>query len=380
MHGIVRAAYREQVATRIVFFVAGLGTAAWAPLVPYAKARVALDDASLGLVLLCFGMGSIVTMPLTGVLAGRFGCRVVILASGIGVCATLPLLAIAATVPHLAVALFLFGAAVGTVDVAMNIQAVMVEKASGRAMMSGFHGLFSVGGFAGAGGASAVLWLGLSPPETASCVVAVLAILLAMSAGGLLTYGNDGGGKAPLFVLPRGPVILIGLLCCMVFLAEGAMLDWSALFLTTLRGFAHSHGGIGYAVFAICMTLGRLTGDRIVRALGSVRVLLFGGAGAGAGFLVTVLVPSAAASLIGFGLIGLGASNIVPVLFSTVGRQTIMPQNLAVAAITTLGYAGILAGPALIGFIANATSLDVAFAVLACMMLAVGASARVAKR
>ncbi|MBW8807822.1 MAG: MFS transporter, partial [Lysobacter sp.] len=139
----------ERLSTRIAFFIAGLAMAAWAPLVPYAKARTGVDDGTLGLLLLALGAGSLVTMPLTGAIAGRYGCRRVILLASAVVCASLPLLAHFSDVPSMALTLFVFGAAIGSIDVAINIQAVIVEKASGRALMSGFHGFFSVGGIAG---------------------------------------------------------------------------------------------------------------------------------------------------------------------------------------------------------------------------------------
>jgi fucose permease len=148
------------------------------------------------------------------------------------------------------------------------------------------------------------------------------------------------------------------------------------LLLTGGRGLAANWGGLGYAAFAVAMTAGRLSGDRVVRRAGGKRVLLLGGLCAAGGFFVVVLAPSVFAALAGFVLIGLGASNIVPILFSAAGRQRVMPASLAIGAITTIGYAGILAGPALIGFVAHAASLNLAFAGLGCAMLLVAASAR----
>jgi len=367
---------KQRLSTRLAFLVAGLAMSAWAPLVPYAKARVGLDEAGLGLLLLCLGCGSLLAMPLTGVLSSRFGCRRVVLASGFLACLILPALAFAPTPLSLGAALFLFGGAIGTLDVAMNIQAVIVERESGGALMSGFHGLYSVGGFAGAGSMALLLWAGLGP-FAASAVLAVIVAVILLCAGPYLLREPDAGERdAPLFVMPHGAVIMIGALCFIVFLAEGAMLDWSALLLTGGRGLAANWGGLGYASFAVAMTAGRLTGDQVVRRAGGKRVLLFGGLCAAGGFFVAVLAPSALAALAGFVLIGLGASNIVPLLFSAAGRQRVMPASLAIGAITTLGYAGILAGPALIGFIAHAASLNLAFAGLGCAMLLVAASAR----
>ncbi|MFM1260062.1 MFS transporter [Yersinia enterocolitica] len=317
----VQPGVAQQVSTRLAFFISGLGMAAWAPLVPFAKERIGLNDASLGLLLLCIGVGSMLAMPLTGVLTAKWGCRAVILLAGAVLCLDLPLLVLMNTPVTMALALLVFGAAMGIIDVAMNIQAVIVEKASGRAMMSGFHGLFSVG------------W-----------------------------------------------VMFIGFLCFVMFLAEGSMLDWSAVFLTTLRGMDPSQAGMGYAVFAIAMTLGRLNGDRIVNGLGRYKVLLGGSLCAAVGIIIAISIDSPIAALIGFMLVGLGASNVVPILFTAAGNQTVMPANLAVASITTIGYAGILAGPAAIGFVAQLSNLSVAFGCVAVLLLTVTASAKAVTR
>ncbi|VEI67788.1 MFS transporter [Serratia rubidaea] len=369
----------EQIATRIAFFVSGLGMAAWAPLVPFAKLRLNLDDGSLGLLLLCIGAGSLLAMPLTGLLTGKLGCRRVILLAGLALCIDLPLLVLMDSTPGMGLALLLFGAAIGMIDVAMNIQAVIVERASGRAMMSGFHGFFSVGGIAGAGGVSLLLWLGLSPLAAVLATVLTIVLLLALAQKNLLrdSDAQDGG---PLFVLPRGWVMFIGALCFIMFLAEGSMLDWSALFLTTLRGVDHSQAGLGYALFSIAMTIGRLNGDRVVNALGRHKMLLLGSLCAAVGLALAVVCDSAAIALLGFMLVGLGASNVVPILFSAAGNQHDMPANLAIASVTTLGYAGILAGPALIGFIAQVSSLTVAFGCVTVLLLAVTASAKAVTR
>ncbi|KQW93836.1 MFS transporter [Massilia sp. Root418] len=369
----------HRLSTRLGFLTAGITMAAWAPLVPYAKERLHIEAAQLGMLLLCLGVGSLLAMPVTGALTTRFGCRPVVLLSGALVCAVLPFLAIAPSPLLLGVTLFLFGATIGTLDVAINVQAVQVEKASGGALMSGFHGMFSVGGIAGAGGMAALLWAGMDTLMASVLVAAVAAAALAAAAPNLLpAAATQSGGKEDrrLFVVPRGAVAVIGLLCFACFMAEGAVLDWSALLLTTATGISADQGGLGYAAFAVAMTLGRFTGDRIVARFGRQRVLLAGGLCAAAGFFTAVAAPTPAVALLGFVLIGLGASNIVPILFTAAGNQHDMPAGLAVGAITTIGYAGILAGPALIGFIAHASSLQMAFAGLGCAMLLVAASSR----
>lgn len=376
----VPAARREQIATRAIFLVVGVVMAGFAPLVPLAKARLGLEEGALGLLLLCLGLGSIFAMPVTGLLTARWGCRPVIAIASVIMVGAFPFLAIADSWLTMAIAIAIFGASLGTVDVAMNIQAVMVERDSGKPMMSGFHGLFSLGGFAGAGGMSGLIGLAGLSPLVAAIIVSVASLLLVgLSLTGLLPYGDNGGEKSPPFVLPKGSVLVLGILCLLTFLAEGSVLDWSAVFLTSVRGADIGLAGLGYAAFAVAMTGGRLAGDRIRLWLGERRVILFGGLIGAAGFAVVLLVPSVYVGLVGYFLVGVGASNIVPVLFSAAGRTRDMPPGLAITAISTLGYLGLLAGPALIGFVAHLTSLTFAFLLLSAALLVVAASYKLAK-
>ncbi|WP_318365425.1 MFS transporter [Enterobacter sp.] len=361
----------EQRATRMVFFMAGFATAAWAALVPFAKYNTGVSDGTLGLLLLCLGGGALVAMPLTGMLTARFGCRRVMVVSVLIFSAILPLLAVTSDARLLALALLLFGIGVGTTDCAMNVQAIIVEKASPRPLMSGFHGFYSVGGIAGAGAMSGMMSLGLSASAASLATTIIVLLLLTLCVRGFLTYANPQEG--PAFAVPHGIVLLLGAVCFIVFLAEGAVLDWSAVYLTEYRGLSEARGGLGFACFAATMTLGRLTGDRIVARLGQQRVVFTGALVAAAGILLTVWGGSWELALVGYALVGMGCANIVPVMFSAIGRQTAMPQVLAVPAVTTLGYMGVLAGPASIGGIAHHSSLAVAFIVVAIAMLAVAA-------
>ncbi|QTF09426.1 MFS transporter [Brenneria izadpanahii] len=366
---------KAQTATRIIFFIAGFAMASWAPLVPFVKERLAVNDASLGMLLLSLGIGSLLAMPFAGLLTGKLGCRTVILSAGALLCLVLPMLTQADTLPLMAVTLLFFGATIGTIDVSMNIQAVIVEQASGRAMMSGFHGFFSVGGIAGAGGVSALLWLGLTPIMAILVIVALCLALFSLAQNHLLRTTNQ-VDRTPLFVIPRGWIMFIGLLCFIMFLAEGAILDWSALFLNAERRLNHAQAGIGYAAFSVAMTLGRLNGDRIVNTLGRYAILAGGSLCAASGLLLAIGIDNAAASIFGFVMVGIGASNVVPILFSAAGNQKVMPANLAIASITTVGYAGILIGPTLLGFIAQISNLAMAFGCVALLLLIVSISAR----
>ncbi len=363
----------ERATTRAAFFVLGVGVSAWATLVPYAKARLVLDEADLGLLLLCVGVGSLVAMPFAGTLTGRFGCRKVLLASLPVFLGVLPLLASVESTAIMALCLLLFGASMGLMDVALNIQSVFVEQAAGKPLMSGFHGLYSVGGAVGAGGM--VVLLGLMPPLYAVGVAcAALVALLAAYGRHFIPYGSGGGG--PLFVVPRGIVLLIGVLCFIMYLGEGTILDWSALFMTVERGVEPSRAGLAYGCFSVTMVLGRLFGDRIVQRFGDARILFWGSLCAAAGFGVVIAAPWAWASFLGFAVVGIGVSNIVPVLFSATARQTFMPLSLAISAVTTIGYSGVLTGPALMGFVAHASSLFVVFGIVLAMLCFVAAVSR----
>lgn len=364
----------EQHATRAAFFLPGFATAAWAPLVPFAKTRTGLDEGSLGLVLLCLGAGSLVSMPLAGMFAARHGCRAVMIATLLLVIGSLPLLAIAPSPWTLGLALFVFGAGVGACDCTMNIQAVMVERDGGRPMMSGFHAFYSIGGAVGAAAMTALLALQLPPWLVCLMAAAVMVVLLALSLPFWRRERAPSG--APVFAVPRGVVLGIGVLCFVAFLAEGAMLDWSAVFLHDVQHVHPSRAGLGFMTFAIAMTVTRLVGDGVVARLGRHRTILLGSLVAVAGFAGVTFAPSLALALVGYALVGLGCANIVPALFSMAGNQRAMPESLAIPAITTLGYAGVLAGPALIGFVAQGSSLVVAFCAVATALLLIGVAAR----
>lgn len=370
---------RVNLGTRLVFLIAGLSMSAWAPLVPFASQRLQLTGASLGGLLLCLGIGSLAAMPVTGALVARFGCRCVMLCSTLVVLAVLPLLATLNVMWLMAATLMVFGAGLGMLDVAMNVQAVEVEKAAAKPMMSGFHGFFSLGGILGAGAVSLLLGAGLTPLQAVGVIMLLMVLLLLCSLPTLMTERLHQPDQ-PWLVIPRGWVAFLGCLCFILFLAEGAVLDWSALLLLQSPGMSVAHAGLGYAIFSIAMTLGRLTGDKVIQRFGRYPVMLTGALAAAAGMTLAVLLPWPQAALLAFLLVGFGLANTVPMLFNAAGNQQDMPANLAISAMTTLGYAGILSGPALIGFISQWLSLSGAFLLIALLLLAVAASARLVAR
>lgn len=257
----------EQHATRAIFFVGGFGAASWAPLVPLLKARLGIAEDVLGMLLLCIGIGSLLTMPLSGAAAVRLGCRKVLTAAGLVYAALLLLLCTVSSFGMAVPLLLIFGATMGCIDVVVNIQAVIVEKAAGRRLMSGMHALWSVGGFAGAGLFG--IWVGtfaLTPLLSTIIAAAIMVLVTLAASRHLLPYGGDAGGK--LLALPKGIVTFVGIIACIAFLVEGAIMDWGGVFLTTVRHFDMSLAGTAFTVFSAAMLTMRLFGDWTVQKLG----------------------------------------------------------------------------------------------------------------
>ncbi|WP_346350575.1 MFS transporter [Oceanimonas sp. AH20CE76] len=358
-------------ATKLAFFIAGFGLACWAPMVPYAKARLGASHAELGTVLLFLGLGSVLGMPAAGTLAGRLGSKAIIVAGSVGLLLALPMMAGASTGLALGAALFLFGLSLGAVDVAANIHGTEVQTRAGRPLMSSFHGLYSVGGLVGAAGMTAALSFGLGIVASAMIASAIIVTCIAVAISRLLATRAPVQSEGSFFVMPHGIVVLLGVMALLIFLVEGAVLDWGAVLLSEYRDVSIGNAGAGYVVFALTMTIARLVGDRFVLAVGNRATLLIGSALTLAGIALATWGSSFALILVGFGIAGFGAANIVPVLFSLAGTQKMMPAGYAIAATSTLGYLGVFLGPAVIGYAAGLIGLPAAFGALAALMVIV---------
>ncbi|TDE14603.1 MFS transporter [Dyadobacter psychrotolerans] len=363
-------------ASMLIFLVCGIGLSSWAPMVPFAKTNLNLDEAALGLVLLSLGLGAILMMPFSGFLINKYGSRKVTLAAATVIALILPNLLLASSAIQLSIALFIFGAAIGSIDVAMNAHAVLVQERYGKHIMSSFHGMFSLGGLLGSIGLGFLIKFGLSPTIAAVSISGLLLFIAASQYRYLFPHCQENSVESFSFALPRGPVLILGLMCFVFFLAEGALLDWSAVFLQFNRGYEPSMAGLGYAAFSIAMAVMRLTGDNIVNKIGSYKVVLYGALLSSAGYFIAVSIPWPGAALIGFILVGLGAANVVPVFFTAAGNVPNVATSVSLAAVTTLGYSGQLAGPAMIGFIAEMTSLPVALGFVGVLLLIVAVTYR----
>ena len=359
---------REANATRAIFFVSGFGAASWAPLVPVLRGRLAIGDDLLGVLLLCIGIGSLLVMPIAGVLAERIGCRRVLIVSAVLYAASLLSICFVNSFWMAVPVIFFFGGLMGCMDVVMNIAAVIVEQGIGLRIMSGMHGFWSLGGFVGAGLYG--VWVGLAGLTAFQSTLIAAVLMLALTAvfgRHLIPYGGGGGGS--LIAIPRGIVAFVGVTAFIAFLSEGAVMDWSGVYLTTVRGMDLSLAGVGFSVFSGAMLLMRFLGDHVIQRIGQFPVAVGGALLAFVGILLVMFAPVNTLLYLGFFAIGIGSANIVPVFFSLMGRQSVMPVGTAVSAVSTMGYLGILAGPAAIGFVSAQTNLMTAFGMIAALCI-----------
>ena len=366
----------QRLSTRFSFFGLGFATAAWAPLIPFAQQRLHFNHADFGLLLLCSGLGAMLAMPATGKIVQRIGCRVPIGFALLLLAVLLPSLSLWTTPLMMAITLFLFGTAAGSLGVALNIQAVVVEKNSLKSLMSGFHGMASLGGLAGVLTITALLALSISSVMSAFAVSLLLVIIVFLSVPynikaveNTLLEASSKVKKSIRQRLPQPLIILIGIACFIIFMTEGAAMDWSGIYLTQQYGVNTAFAGLAYTFFAIAMTTGRFTGHYLIRYFGEKKLLTYSAICATLGLALVSIAPYWWLVLVGYTLVGTGCSNIVPIMFSRAGRQTVMPSAVALSCVSTMAYTGILVGPAFIGMVSELIGLSTVFMALSGLLL-----------
>ena len=366
----------QRLSTRFSFFGLGFATAAWAPLIPFAQQRLHFNHADFGLLLLCSGLGAMLAMPATGKIVQRVGCRVPIGFALLLLAVLLPSLSLWTTPLMMAITLFLFGTAAGSLGVALNIQAVVVEKNSLKSLMSGFHGMASLGGLAGVLTITALLALSISAVMSAFAVSLLLVIIVFLSVPynikaveNTLLEASSKVKKSIRQRLPQPLIILIGIACFIIFMTEGAAMDWSGIYLTQQYGVNTTFAGLAYTFFAIAMTTGRFTGHYLIRYFGEKKLLTYSAICATLGLALVSIAPYWWLVLVGYTLVGTGCSNIVPIMFSRAGRQTVMPSAVALSCVSTMAYTGILVGPAFIGMVSELIGLSTVFMALSGLLL-----------
>jgi MFS family permease len=361
---------KERFATLAIFLANGLGIGAWAVEVPRVKEMLGLTDTMLGLALFAFALGAIIAMPLAGKLAPRMGSGRATALLGVAFAVLLPLPALMPNFACLALVLFALGASNGALDVSMNGHASTIESRWHAPIMSSFHAAWSFGGLLGAAFGAAIqkaspsVSAGLAIPAAVVGALVVTAALVALrdlraSRDIHDTHGMEESEASHGLAIPSAAVMKLAMLAFLCMLVEGAVADWSAVFLrATLNGDA-SAAALGYTSFAFAMAACRVIGDVSVKRLGSRSVVAIGGVISAVGLALVLGWPSAATACVGFALVGVGLANIVPVIFSAAGRSTPVPAT-GVSMAATAGYAGFLIGPPLIGFGAGVVGLRLA--------------------
>lgn len=362
-----------------VFLLNGAGIGLWAAHVPTVQARMGIDTGMLSMVLLTVAAGALLAMPLMGGLTGRWGTRRMVLLSGFAFAAMTPLIMGAPSLPLLFIAAFLFGVSNGALDVAMNANASEVESARGLPTMSSFHGFFSLGGLFGAGIGGLLVGQGLGHGQGALMVGVVTAVVLALSASRVMGFAASHGAGSH-FSLPRGAALSLGLLALLCFAVEGALVDWSALLMQERTGATAASAALGFSAFSIAMAACRFAGDRLIVRFGALRIMVIGGLAMFAGLALAVASTHFVLSAVGFALVGLGAANVVPLLFGAAARIPGMSAGNGVAAVATLGYGGLLLAPPVLGWVAMHSSIMVALGGLSLSGLVIALSARIIRR
>lgn len=370
--------YRVRIlAAASAFALNGFSFGIWAARIPAVKAQTGLDDAGLGFALLGASIGAVLTMTFAGWLGSRFGTHVMTPLALVGCAAMLPLEGGAWSYASLTVALLIFGVCQGTMDVNMNANGVAVEHAGGGRIMSRLHASWSIGAFVGALISSEVAALGIGPfPEfTAEAVfllVAAVFIRLAMLPD---KHAEPGGLRRP-----TGPLVLLGFLALVGLMAEGSASDWSGVYLQHSLSASEGTAGLAVTAFTGCMATARLAGDRLSVVLGSARLVGSGALLAALGLATALAAPIPAVAIAGFGLMGIGLAAVVPTLFRAAGSQPGIPASVGIAAVSTMGYAGGLVGPAVIGSVSKATSLRVSLGMVLMLLVVLSLAARRALR
>ena len=344
----------------VIFAASGAGMATWFPYIPYVQDQLDLSNAALGLCLLGAPVGSILASQVSTLLIARLGSRSLTLLTNLGFFLVLPFLVIAPNIPVLVVLLMLLGATIGLRNVAINTQAVEIERQFGQPILSGFHAAFSLGLLASAGLAVVAIAADWPPVVHVAAVALFLGIVSVSASRLLLPIASERSlGRIPL-ARPNRTLLKLGTIAVCVMLAEGAMADWASVFVRSVLDASPKVGAIAYAAFVTTMAIGRLAGDRTTTWLGPVNMLRSGGAMITGGLVIAALVPSAPVAIVGFGLVGLGVSCGFPLMVSAAGRVPNFATSASLTIVTTIGSIGFLLGPPVIGLVAEATSLQTA--------------------
>jgi MFS family permease len=366
-------------AVAAAFLIHSTVSGTWAPRLPAIKESLGLSDGELGTALVGLAIGLVAGTRVAGTPIDRFGSRPVMRAGFPLLAATLLLPGLAGSGPALFLSLLVLGVASGALDVAMNAQGIEVERVLRRPILSGLHGLWSVGLGTGAAVAAGAAAIGADPLEHFAVVAAVLAALSVVLLRGLLSVHHqvreESEDAEPANVRWTLPLVLLGVITFCSFVGEGAASDWSAVYMTQELGTSEALGAVAFAAFAVTMATARFAADPLRARLGSVPLVRGGSLIAAAGLAAALLIHEPWAGIAGFALLGLGLAPVVPIAFSAAGALDPRATGRLVGRVATIGYVGSVAGPIMIGWLAEATSLRTSLGLVVVLSLAIAVSA-----
>ena len=367
-------------AVAAAFLIHSTVSGTWAPRLPAIKESLGLSDGELGTALVGLAIGLVAGTRVAGAPIDRFGSRPVMRAGFPLLAGTLLLPGLAGSAPTLFLALLVLGFASGALDVAMNAQGIEVERRLGRPILSGLHGLWSVGLGLGAGAAALAAAAGLDPLPHFAIVAAVLALASLVFLRGLLAAEHhvreEHEREALVTVRWTVPLVLLGVIAFCSFVGEGSASDWSAVYMTQELGTSQAVGALAFAAFAVTMAAARFAADPLRSRLGNVILVRGGSLVAAAGLGAALLIHEPAAGIAGFAVLGLGLAPVVPIAFSAAGDLDPRATGRLVGRVATIGYVGSVAGPIMIGWLAEATSLRTSLGLVVLLSVAIAVSAR----
>ena len=364
---------KARLAISFIFLTNGMGFASIAPHLPWLQDKFQLTEAEMGLLLLCHAIGAVTMMLVAGRVIHSFGSRLPVIVGGCLLILLLPMVFWLDQIQIIILVLIIAGAGIGTMDVAMNAQAVMVENGLGKPIMSSFHGLWSLGAMSGGATATFALTLGFTPLQHVAFSSLILTVILGLSSFSMIpSVQEEKGEKTPLLVRPSGKVLSLGILCLLGMVAEGTAVDWSAIYSSSVLGASPSQAALTFTIFTMTMMVGRLTGDWVILKVGRVQLVRFTAALGAVGLGIGLVWGTTFSAWLGFACLGFGLANIVPIMFGEASRIPGVSAGTGIAGVATLGYCGFLLGPPTIGFLAELIGLQGALGLIVVFCVILG--------
>lgn len=362
--------FKHRMSTYLGYIILGLTFGTWSILIHDVKTRLDIDNAQLGILLLNIAIGAVISMFFTGHISAKFGCRKSIITSILLISLVLPILATSNSIFIMSISMFLYGIGLGVLDVTLNIQGALVEIGLKKHLMAGFHSMYSFGVFFAIIIMSILMTLDISYVNSVYIMIGIFLLILFGILTSLLPIGGETTKK--IFTKPSRILFILGIICFIAFIGEGVILDWSVIFMTTVKNVSPEFAGYSFSLFFVTMGIFRVLGDKIADKYSTSQILLVSSVTTFIGIAIMLFIPISWTAFIGFTIAGAGLANLVPVAISSAGKyRGNLPLSIAVSSVVTVGYFGTLIGPSFMGLVSEYTSLTTAFLIIGLMILSI---------